>query len=224
MHRISLINMKGGCGKTTVATSLAAYYASSGIKTCLTDYDPQGSSIGWLKRRSIDRPIIYGIDTHNRNKSTTLSWQLQPPADTEISIIDTPAGIDINSLRRIIERSDTLLIPVMPSQIDIQAAAHFIETLLIRGKVREKGINLGIIANRIHAKTISYKSLERFLSRLDIPLVAKFRSIQAYVQTNDKGLGILESLNKQTLKEQEQWNNLAQWLDNVSDESLNKVP
>lgn len=223
MHRISLINMKGGCGKTTVATSLAAYYAGKGIKTCLTDYDPQGSSINWLKRRSINKPVIYGIDAHNRNKSTTLSWQLQPPINTKVSINDTPAGIDINSLRRIIERSDTLLIPVMPSQIDIQAAAKFIEILLVRGRVREKGKNLGIIANRIHAKTISYKSLEKFLSRLDIPLVAEFRSIQGYVHANDRGLGILESQSKQALKEQEQWNNLTQWLDHVSNESLNKA-
>lgn len=213
MHRISFINTKGGSGKTTVATCLAAYYADKNIKTCLTDYDPQGSSINWLKRRSINRPTIYGIDAYSKNVNTTLSWRLQAPIDTQISIIDTPAAIEITELRRIIDRSDTLLLPVMPSQIDIEAAAHFIETLLLQGRIREKGKNIGIIANRIHAHTIAYQALEKFLLRLEIPLIARFRGVQSYVHANDKGIGIHELLDKQALKEMHQWNKLTEWIE-----------
>ena len=213
MHRISFINMKGGSGKTTIATCLAAYYANKGIKTCLTDYDPQGSSINWLKRRSVYKPTIHGIEAYSRNKNTTLSWRLQAPTNTEISIVDTPAAIEITNLQRIIDRSDTLLIPVMPSQIDIQAAAHFIEVLLIQGKAREKKKNIGIIANRIHIRTHSYHSLEKFLSRLDIPLISRFRGIQSYIHANDKGLGIHDLRDKQSIKELKEWKKLIKWLE-----------
>lgn len=219
MHRIAFINTKGGSGKTTIATCLAAYYADKGIKTCLIDYDPQSSSINWLKRRSIDRPTIYGIDASSNNKKATFSWRLQAPSDSLISIIDTPAAIDIMELRRVIDRTDTIIIPVMPSQIDIHASARFIETLLIQGRVREKNKNIGIIANRIHSDTRSYKALEKFLLRLDIPLIAKFCSVQSYVYANDKGVGIHELLDKQSLQELEQWDKLAHWLEDKNNQT-----
>ncbi len=224
MHRIALINIKGGSGKTTIATCLAAYYADKGIKTSLTDYDLQSSSIGWLKRRDINKPTIYGIDATNRNKAMTLSWQLQPPADTEISILDTPAGITISELVRVIDRSDSLLIPVLPSQIDIQAAARFIEVLLLQGKIRGKNKNIGIIANRIHTNTLSYQALEKFLARLDIPLIAKFRSIQSYIHASDRGLGLHELATHQASKELKQWDNLIHWLDEHHSEKYPKTP
>ncbi len=224
MHRIALINMKGGCGKTTIATSLAAYYASIGLKSSLTDYDSQGSSLDWLKHRDIDKPTIYGIDAYNRNKATTLSWQLRPPADTQVSIIDTPAGLNLEVLRKIIEQSDTLLIPVMPSAIDIQAAVRFIEILLIQGKARAKGKNIGIIANRIHSRTLAYQTLKKFIARLDIPLIARFRGVQCYIHAIDKGIGIHESTEKQAFRELYQWDKLIRWLDQCNPHKAHPHP
>ncbi|HIQ15442.1 MAG TPA: ParA family protein, partial [Leucothrix sp.] len=52
---------------------------------------------------------------------TFMAWRLRPPVEIEISIIDTPAGIELEQLRKVIAQCDTILIPVMPSQIDIQA-------------------------------------------------------------------------------------------------------
>ncbi|MCG7961877.1 MAG: ParA family protein, partial [Candidatus Thiodiazotropha taylori] len=49
MKRLLILNSKGGCGKTTIATNLAGYYASAGTPTALFDYDPQGSSHRWLE-------------------------------------------------------------------------------------------------------------------------------------------------------------------------------
>ncbi len=213
MNRIALINMKGGCGKTTIATCLAAYYANKGIKTSLTDYDPQGSSINWLKHRGINRPTIHGIDVASKKRVTSLAWQLRPPVDTKISIIDTPAGIELEQLRKIIAQSDTILIPVMQSQIDIQAATRFIEILLIQGRVRVTGKNIGIIANRVYSHTSSYQSLKKFLIQLDIPLVASLRSAQCYVNAIDNGIGIHELDERQAFKEQYQWDKLTAWLE-----------
>ena len=50
MHHIMVMNSKGGCGKSTIATNLASYYASEGNKVALVDYDPQASALDWLER------------------------------------------------------------------------------------------------------------------------------------------------------------------------------
>ncbi len=209
------MNMKGGCGKSTIAINLAAYYAAHGYITALTDHDPQASSINWLKRRDKSRPNIHGIDASNREILTSRSNQLLAPVGTQISIIDTPAGVGLDdiSLRKLLEKTDTLLIPVLPSPIDIHAAAHFIETLLIHGQVKVKGINIGIIANRVRPNSVSYRLLQKFLSRLNIPFVASFKDAQNYVFANEKGLGIHELTKSRNVKDLEQWEFLTNWLD-----------
>lgn len=51
MLTILVINSKGGSGKTTLTTNLASYYASKKCRTAIMDYDPQGSSLHWLRAR-----------------------------------------------------------------------------------------------------------------------------------------------------------------------------
>ena len=41
MLAILVSNAKGGCGKTTLATTLASAYAVGGFKVALADADPQ---------------------------------------------------------------------------------------------------------------------------------------------------------------------------------------
>ena len=58
MRSIMVLNPKGGSGKSTIATNLAAYFAAEGQNVALSDLDPQGSSIAWLKVRPPGRPPI----------------------------------------------------------------------------------------------------------------------------------------------------------------------
>ncbi|MCG8014409.1 MAG: AAA family ATPase, partial [Candidatus Thiodiazotropha weberae] len=51
MRTIMLMNAKGGCGKTTIATNLATWYADEGNKVALADFDPQKSTLDWLEAR-----------------------------------------------------------------------------------------------------------------------------------------------------------------------------
>ena len=55
LNKIVILNPKGGCGKSTLATNLAACYASRGTTPAIMDYDPQGSSMAWLERRPDER-------------------------------------------------------------------------------------------------------------------------------------------------------------------------
>ena len=62
MRHIMVLNAKGGCGKSTIATNLASYYATQDKKVALADYDPQRSSLDWLAKRPADRPVIEGVE------------------------------------------------------------------------------------------------------------------------------------------------------------------
>ena len=214
MKRIVVINTKGGCGKTTVSTNLASYYASQGINTALYDYDPQGSSMRWLKLRSEASSNIYGVVAHkNSAKAVTMSWQLRLPPDTERLIIDTPPGLKGIDLIEQLKGADSILIPVLPSPLDIFATADFIRDLLLEAKVRLNKTNVGIIANRVKKNTLALQSLERFLTSLKIPVVARLRDTQNYLRATDDGLGIHELKGQNAYLDSQHWKGVMEWLE-----------
>ena len=61
MRHILVINPKGGSGKSTVATNLAAHFAYTVDDVVLADFDPQASSLDWLERRPDKAPAIKGL-------------------------------------------------------------------------------------------------------------------------------------------------------------------
>ncbi len=216
MRRIMVLNSKGGCGKSTIATCLASYYAARGLKTALVDHDPQGSALRWLKRRSVEEqlPEIQGIDGAHPQMGITRSWLLHGGnGQTQMLVIDTPAGVERGNLFELVRQADDFLVPVMPSPIDIHAATRFIQDLLLVGKVRTQGKRIAIIANRVREHTVMYQQLERFLARLDIPEIARLRDTQHYAQAMEQGLGIHELQSRRKEKDLEQWLPLLEWLE-----------
>ena len=218
MQKILIINSKGGCGKTTLATNLASYFASQDLNTALLDFDPQGSSIRWLTQRPKSRPEIYGVHVASRKNNTgvTRSFQMRVPPDTDRMIIDSPAGMSGYELTDLIRYVDTILIPVLPSSIDIHAVTRFIEELLVVGKARQLGLNIAVIANRAKKNTLTYQSLERFLKTLKLPFVTTLRDTQNYVYAAERGVGIFEMWDKRTDSDKAQWRPLTRWLEDVS--------
>lgn len=218
MQRILVLNSKGGCGKTTMATNLASYFATQDLHTALLDFDPQGSSIRWLNLRSQSKPAIYGVHVASRKNNTgvTRSFQMRVPPETECMIIDAPAGVTGNELRDLIGYVDTIIVPVLPSAIDIHAVTRFIEELLLFGKVRQKGLNVAVVANRAKKNTLTYKALERFLKTLKLPFVTTLRDTQNYVHAAERGIGIHEMWDKRTDSDKAQWRPLVRWLEDVN--------
>lgn len=218
VQRIIVLNSKGGCGKTTMAINLASHYACQGYSTALLDFDPQGSAMKWLSQRSQEYPAIYGVATHRRNCITqTQAWQTRIPPGTHRVVIDTPAGIMGQQLQALIRHANIILLPVLPSPIDIHAASHFIQELLLQGRVRQLGIRLGVVANRVKQNTKVYQSLERFLNTLDLPFVATLRDTQNYVHAAERGIGIVEMWDNRVVPDKSQWQSLMDWLEAAKD-------
>ncbi len=214
MQRIIVLNTKGGCGKTTIATNLASYYASSGFSASLMDYDPQGSSTRWLNLRSKERPCIHGVEAHKKPRgNVTRVWQNRIIPDTDRVVIDAPAGVDHSQLLDFIRQIDTVLIPVLPSPIDIHAATRFVEDLLLVAKVRQLGIRVGVVANRAKTNTVIYQSLERFLKTLRLPFITTLRDTQNYVRAAERGIGIHEMWDKRVEVDKVHWQPLLDWLE-----------
>ena len=213
MQRIIILNPKGGSGKTTIASNLAACFAVNGQRPALMDLDPQGSSTRWLRKRPDNNPPIHGIAAFERSSAVTRSWQLRVPAECTAVIVDTPAALEAQSLPEITRGADAVLVPVMPSDIDIHATAKCIADLLLVAKIRRSDHRIGIIANRVRANTLVSQSLMRFLGSLDIPLVATLRDTQNYVRSAEAGVGIYEMPRWQVWQDLQQWEQLTTWLE-----------
>ena len=167
MQKIMVLNAKGGCGKTTLATNLAAYYAHHGFYPALLDFDAQGSASKWLDIRPEHVRPIHGIAAHKQKLTVTRSWQMRMPSNIDRVIIDTPAAANNNDLVNYMREANIILIPVLPSPIDIHATTAFIEELLVIGKMRSsisegKGVKIGVIANRVNDNTQIYSHFRGF--------------------------------------------------------------
>lgn len=218
VRKIVVINGKGGCGKTTVSTNLASYYARQGYPPALFDHDPQTSTMRWLKGRAAHLPAIHGVPVQTRQKlGVTRSWHLRVPHETRRIISDTPAGLAGIDISEHVHGADCILIPVLPSSIDIEAGADFIRDLLLMGRVRSMGVHVGIIANRIKEKTVALQALERFLRNLRIPVVARFRDSQSYVHAAEQGVGIADlGQSRLVRRETAEWGRLVDWIERHS--------
>lgn len=217
MRRILVINSKGGCGKTTVATNLASLYASRGLRTSLFDYDPQESSYSWLEQRPVELPRIHGVSAHQRLPvGLTRSWYLRVPPETERLILDTAASLDKPQMLEYIKSADLILVPIVPAAIDARAAIGFIKELL---SVRKYGCaRIGIIINRVREENQRLIELERAVEDLELPLVARLRDNNSYLTASERGVGLHELDADDADVELPNWQHILRWLE--SDASL----
>jgi len=224
MQKIVVINAKGGCGKTTIATNLAAYYAHMGFYPALLDYDLQGTALNWLSQRPPEYPPIHGVEAYKHNTTVTRSWQMRMPTEVTRIIIDTPAAISGARLSEYVRQANTLLIPVLPSPIDVYNAIGFIKDIILLGKMRsalgakasDQQTRLGVIGNRVGENTRVYASLLEFLQELSLPFVTSLQDSRFYTHAFVEGIGVHEIDDDRTMLLRQQWRPLFNWLEGKS--------
>jgi chromosome partitioning protein len=227
MRRIIVINIKGGCGKTTISTNLASFYASRGFGTALFDYDPQGSSMHWLKTRPHTHPPIHAVPAFQAQTSVTRSFALRIPAHINRVIVDAPAGLKGHRLGEQLRDHDVVVIPVVPSAIDLHATAEFMRDLLLVVKARSRRMRLAIIANRMRSASPALQSFETFVEGLKIPVIARLRDSTHYLLAAERGVGVHE-LTLQDAAEVQQnqqiWRSVLEWIESESVGTLAEAP
>ena len=212
VHTTLVINSKGGSGKTTITTNLASCFAASGVPTALLDYDPQSSSLNWLRLRDPLAPKIHGASAAPQ-KIGLRSMGRHVPEGTRQLIIDAPAGASGLLLQDMLSRANCVVIPVQPSAIDIHATANFVRDLLLRGNIRSRNIRLAVIANRVRKATPVYQPLERFLTSLGLTIVSRLSDSEAFVKAAETGVGIYEMDAGLSAMEREQFQPIVEWVD-----------
>jgi chromosome partitioning protein len=213
MQRILVLNPKGGSGKTTIATNLASYFASQGDRPLLSDNDPQGSSTRWLKKRKPEQPLINGIAAFERSSRMTRAWQMRVPADAAHVVVDTPAAVPAQDMPDMTKDADAIIVPVLPSDIDIHSCSKCIADLLLIAKVRRDENRIGVVANRVKRNTLIYQSLMRFLETLRIPVIATLRDSQNYVRAAEQGVGLYEMKRQVVEQDLADWQPMLAWLE-----------
>lgn len=213
-YRIVVLNPKGGSGKTTIATNLLAAYARAGRATALIDRDRQGSATRWLKQRAASLPPIHGIAAYEEPPpNVTRTFAMRLPTGTERVVVDTPAALDRHQIVDAVRNADKIVVPVLPSDIDIHAVTRCISDLLVYAKVPRGPRVLGVVANRVKRNTRMYGSLMRFLGSLGVPVVAEVRDVQAYVRAAECGQGMVDLKASESGPELRQWRALMRWID-----------
>ena len=212
---VTIMNSKGGAGKTTIATNLAASFTMMDQKTVLVDHDKQGSATKWLQKRPRELKEINGVYVNDTRFTRGLNkiWQLEIPDESDIVIVDTPAGFDGFELDDLVKKTNIIIIPVLPSAHDIRATAEFIgNTLLLNYSYRNKKPAVCVIANRIDKSSLAFIKLEKFLHSLNIPFISKFSDSRYYLQAAEKGVGFCEVATKINREEIYEWYKLIKWI------------
>lgn len=210
LNKIVILNPKGGCGKTTLATNLASYFAERGPAPTLVDTDPNGYTTRWLERRPPNSCKINGItidDLPGRGKS---SWLFRTPKEAGAVIIDTPGALGRREIAELSHDADCILVPILPSAFDIHVTTGFVADLLL---LTDFDRPVAVVANRTRQNTRSLATLLRILSDMETPTIAVLRDSQNYVHAANLGLGIYEMPHHKVKQDTEQMDRVIGWLD-----------
>lgn len=208
MKTVLVASSKGGVGKTTIATHLAAHAALSGQNTVLIDADPQGSSMRWAGRRSPMESAVLALDGSRRQKST---WNTVP-GDADRVVIDGAAGAMADGLAAWLDVADAVVVPVLPSTLDIDATVPFLNSLVEHPRVRSGALPVGLVANRLRPWTNASRRAVEAIGEWPYPVVAELRDSQAYVVLVGLGRSLFDYQSRKAREHQDDWKPLLRWL------------
>lgn len=207
MKTILVASSKGGAGKTTLATNLAAHFALDGKRTVLVDADPQHSSTRWAERRAELETAVLPIDASGRR-----AWRASLPEDAERVVIDAPAGSMADDLQQFIEHVDAIVVPVLPSALDIEATVGFLNSLSKVPRVHKRKLPVGLVVNRSKPWTNTSQQAVEMLKTWPYPVVAQLRDTQAYVVLAGLGRSLFDYRSAQVRDHQADWDPLLKWV------------
>lgn len=194
---IAVMNIKGGCGKTTIATHLAAGFASSGLTAALADYDRQKSSLIFGELRPESAVRIDFLDW--RDDFGEVGRHVQR------LIIDCPASLKSERVRKVVREADVVVVPVQASIYDERATLHFLSQIEELKKVRSGEKRTLIVANRFRPASAQGRKLERVMLGHGYQMLARIGDRSIYPRLAEQGLTVFDVRSKTAQAEQETW-------------------
>lgn len=209
MRTVLVASSKGGAGKSTLATNLAAHFALGGKHTVIVDADRQKSSTHWAEKRAGLASAVLPID------GTRRGWERLLPGDTQRVVIDAAAGAMGEDLESFLERADAVLVPINPSMIDLEATVPFLNSLAVNSRVKKGKLPVALVGNRLKPWTSASQQAMGQLKSWPYPLVAELRDTQAYVLMVALGKSVFDYHSEQIRGHQDDWAPMLKWLKKV---------
>ena len=204
---ICVINAKGGCGKTTISTHVAAALSSSGLDTSLADWDRHRGATHWLSLRPKSSAKIRLADWRKSFGAI--------PKKTQRLVIDCPASLKSQRVREVAATADVLIVPILPSVFDEYATKVFLTDLDKIKKIRKGQKKVLVIANRFKANTIAGRRLSQYLEDLDFPANHYISERSIYPQLAARGLSAFDLHTKPMAERQMEWMGLIRDIEDV---------
>lgn len=206
MISVLITNPKGGCGKTTIATNLAAAFANWGLKTALADTDRQRSCLDWLAGRPDTAAPIVGLD-----------WSKEigkPPKGVSRLVIDSAASLKMNKVRELVRAADTIIIPVLPSIFDLRATTSFLKNFTDLKPIRKHKKPFALVRNRSRVGSRAVKRLDGFMVGNDAVDIGWLTERTIYNEVAWKGLGVFDLHSKPAMEIQQDWIPIVRFIEN----------
>jgi chromosome partitioning protein len=186
---IATLNSKGGVGKTTIATNLAACFAAEGKDVLLVDSDPQGSALEWKTKRpesAVSLQII-GLPASNLHQEIR-----KLKAKYEVVIVDCGGRIT-ETLRAAAAVADFILVPTLPSLYDLAATQEFFAKVLNEVAAIKGEIQTAIVLNQVQVGTVIAKAAQEQLTEFGKPVLdTTLHMYVAYKESAAAGLAVTE--------------------------------
>jgi chromosome partitioning protein len=156
MFTIAVLNQKGGVGKTTLATNLAAAAHLTRKRTLLVDLDQQGSALDWYNARQ-DGSALAGLTTIKFDRALSLPKYREISSGFDVVVLDGPPRLDALT-RSAAVAADIVVVPVRPGAFDLWAVEETVSTLgeadAIRAELGRRPVRRLFVVNQAATNTI----------------------------------------------------------------------
>ena len=195
---LSIVNLKGGVGKSTVSQNMAVYFATEDVKVCIVDTDfEQQTSMKWVEQRGDRQPRVPVFAITEKALSSNLA---ELKENYQLIIIDgTPALSTLAS--RVLLESDLVIVPITPTGFDLWSFEKFLDRYNDIKSRRTDSLSAYIVLNR-YKKTSFHKGAEAAVKDFEIGVLeTRMGDRMAYQECGVQGLGVVEGKDKKAAEE-----------------------
>lgn len=165
---LAVANLKGGCGKTTISTNLSVGLAQRG-RVGLVDADPQGALRHWVdwgdRTGDTNVPVLY-----SKHRDPVENLKAARPNHAFI-VVDCPPSLDLAITGQLMIQCNFVLIPVLPSPLDLWASAQTID-MIERVRQANPDLKAALVLNQTETRSAMTRAMQTAIERLGVPVLS----------------------------------------------------